>query len=663
MLRAFRAKNAHASHTPRADRASRLKRPVRPVLEALEGKALMTVAAGVAVPHLVEYGGQPSNVGSTTQVSSAKTPTQIRQAYGINAAIYGSLVGNGAGQSIAIIDAYRDPNIANDLATFDSAYSLPAPPNFVQVTQAGSTNVSAVPLAPRSSDPTVGTWGAETSLDVEWAHSIAPSATIVLVEANSSSLSDLLAGVSYARSIPNVSVVSMSFGAGEFSTEAGYDSIFTTTPGHKGVTFVASTGDNGAYNNGGSTPAIAYPAASPNVVAVGGTTLNLSNGAYSSETAWSGSGGGVSTVEPRPSYQNSVSANPYRAVPDVSMDADPNTGVSVYDSYDGATYDANGNLISVAPWYQYGGTSLAAPLFAGVIAIGDQVRQPSDLPTLDGPTDTLPLLYGLKTLNYQSNYHDITSGSNGYYSAGQGYDVVTGLGSPVANNLISSMTNNYLNSQAYGGTLNSGQSFTSPNGLFTLAMTTSGNLVEYPTSNLNNVLWNSNTISSGATASMQGDGNLVVYNTAGTPIWYSGTAGNNNAYMTLTNNGQLRIVAGGTGDVLWTTSTLLAGQQLNTNYVITSPNGQSGLLMASSGDLFEFGSAQSPFNANTTTGVSATMGADGRLVVKNASGVTVYNTSAVTIPTSYYGQAPLLSIDNSGHITIWFAGQVVYQLS
>src|SRR5262249_22602105 len=155
-------------------------------------------------------------------------------------------------------------------------------------------------------------WASEIALDVEWAHAIAPGANILLVEATNNSFANLLAAVRFAASQPGVVAVSMSWGGGEFSSETSFDSTFQTPAAHGGVTFVASSGDAGA-------PA-SYPAISPNVLAVGGTTLNLdSSGNILSESAWSGSGGGISLFEAQPAYQNGIpQTSTSRANPDVA---------------------------------------------------------------------------------------------------------------------------------------------------------------------------------------------------------------------------------------------------------------------------------------------------------------------------------------------------------
>jgi hypothetical protein len=240
----------------------------------------------------------------------------------------------------------------------------------------------------------------------------------VLVEASAATNTSLDAAVTKAASMPGVSVISMSWASTEFSGEASSDGVFTTPSGHQGVTFLASSGDSGA-------PA-GYPAYSPNVVAVGGTTLNLnSNSSYQSESAWSGSGGGISTQETEPAYQRGVQNTGRRTAPDVSFDANPNTGVAIYDSYK----NSNG------PWTEVGGTSVAAPAWAGIIAMINQGRVANGATTLNGATQTLPALYSLPG----SAFHDITSGSNGGYNAEPGYDAVTGLGTPIASNLIPDM--------------------------------------------------------------------------------------------------------------------------------------------------------------------------------------------------------------------------------
>jgi subtilase family serine protease len=345
------------------------------------------------------------------------TPTQMRHAYAIDRVTFqsGTIPGNGAGQTIAIIDAYDDPKLlsssdpnfgSSDLHKFDVALGIPDPPSFQK-------------LQPNGTPTTDSGWIGETALDVEWAHAIAPAASIDLVEALTSSDSNIDNAIKYARSIVGVSVVSMSFGGGEFAGEASGDSIYTTPSGHTGITFIASAGDTGA-------PA-EYPASSPNVLGVGGTTLSIdSSGNYLSESAWFGSGGGASAFEPLPSYQDGVAgSNTHRMTPDVAFDASPSSGVPVYDSYN------NG---ASAPWSQIGGTSLSSPCWAGLIAIFNQGRVAAGLGTLDGPSQTLPMLYSMPS----DVFHDVTAGTSRgtpRITATAGYDLVTGLGTPIANRM------------------------------------------------------------------------------------------------------------------------------------------------------------------------------------------------------------------------------------
>jgi len=322
---------------------------------------------------------------------------------------YLGLTGDGSGQTIAIVDAYDDPNIIPDLNTFSSTFGLPL---VCGTTGANASScVNFTKATPQGTTSTNSGWALEISLDVEWAHAVAPKANILLVEAASNSFSNLMGAIDYAAS-HGAAVISNSYGAGEFSGEATYDSHCVLSS----AVCTFSTGDSG--NPGG------YPAYNPYVVAVGGTTLNLtSSGAVTGESAWSGSGGGVSQYETRPSYQTSVNSYARRGIPDVSYDADPNTGFPVYDS---VTYQGQSG------WFQVGGTSAGAPQWAAIIAVADQLRVASSQPRLTGASFAANTV--IYTLQGTSVLADITSGSNGscgaVCTAGAGYDFVTGLGSP-----------------------------------------------------------------------------------------------------------------------------------------------------------------------------------------------------------------------------------------
>jgi SdrD B-like domain len=375
-------------------------------VEPLERRQLLSVSM-TAEPTAGDF-----PAGHSTPVGF--TPAEIKNAFGLDALTFGSVTADGSGQTVAIISAYDNPKLVDtgtsgfatsDLHEFDLEFGLPDPPSFLKVDETGGTSY------PES----LSNWANEEALDVEWVHAIAPKAKLILVECYSAQLTDLISeGVQYARTTAGVSVVSMSFAQTEQFGEDSYDSTFTTPSNHNGVTFVAATGDAGV-------PA-GYPAMSPNVVAVGGTVLTLNNGSYGSETAWSSSGGGISSYESKPAYQSQLTQiSSGRMTPDVAFDAEPNTGVAVYDSFNGGA----------DPWYEVGGTSLGAPVWSGIIAITDQGRALHGMSSLDGATQTLPRLYKLPA----ADFHDITSGNNGF-PAGAGYDLATGLGTPRINLLV-----------------------------------------------------------------------------------------------------------------------------------------------------------------------------------------------------------------------------------
>jgi subtilase family serine protease len=392
----------------------------------------------------VDYLGDRCLLSGYSPISqTGLTPAQITAAYDLNAIALtsssgGTVTGDGTGETIALIEAYHDPSIDSDLKTFDEAYNLPTA-NLTVVDQAGSQ--------------TNNSWAGEETLDVEWAHAIAPGANLLVVEAQSQGLQDLLNAVNTARNTAGVDVISMSWGFPEMSNESSYDSYFTTPAGHVGITFIAASGDNGT---------VEYPSASPNVLSVGGTTLTLTaSGAIRSETAWASSGGGYSQFEPEPSYQKSVQTSGYRSTPDVAFDADPNTGVEVYET------PLNR---SQGSWQVVGGTSLGAPVWAGMVAIADQGRSLEGLGSLDGPSQTLPALYAAPSTDFNTvsavttptypggeggggfggvfnpfggfeanvlSYWSLTGGSSTL--AGATANTATGLGTPIGGLLVSDL--------------------------------------------------------------------------------------------------------------------------------------------------------------------------------------------------------------------------------
>jgi hypothetical protein len=395
------------------------------------------------------------------------TPPEIAQAYGFDQIkLPGGYAATGQGQTIAIIEIGYTPTsvLQASLNTFDAGqgfgFTLPAVPNLVQQDLSNQADAGTE---------------TETLLDVEWAHALAPAANIIVFSAapgstDAQALANFMTAVSdathYDGPLGQVSVVSMSYGFPESSVPtnllASYDSIFTTPANHLGITFVASSGDDGAGQQArypGNLEPPNYPASSPNVVGVGGTTVVFPAGATSygypgvattaggvGESAWGvgdlsynrndtpggGTGGGISTLEPEPAYQSkyglqySNGTENARTTPDVSLNADAaNSPVLIYDSYDTNQF---GNPIG---WTGIGGTSFSAPAWAALIAIADEARAAENLGTLDGATQTLPMLYQLSS----NDFHDITQGNDGY-AAGPGYDLATGLGTPVASRVV-----------------------------------------------------------------------------------------------------------------------------------------------------------------------------------------------------------------------------------
>jgi subtilase family serine protease len=331
-------------------------------------------------------------------------PAQARHAYGFDQVNL-----NGAGQTIAVIDAYDDPNIGNDLAAFDRRFGLP--------------NTALIKAVPTSGAPVFDAgWAGEIALDVEWAHAAAPGATILLVESPTATLSDLFAGVDFAVGY-GAKQVTMSWGGPTFGGQAGYDVHFN----HPGVSFFDASGDNGAGTE--------YPSSSPFVTAVGGTTLMIDgNSDRLTESAWGGSGGGMSHVALKPGYQLGFMGGRHRTAPDVALDADPSTGYFVYDTSSGGG------------WYMVGGTSAASPQWAGLTALANQGRAAAGKPSVGtglrfGTNQALYALAGGSSYtNPRGDFVDITAGGNGY-PAGPGYDLATGLGSPAVGRLVPDLIN------------------------------------------------------------------------------------------------------------------------------------------------------------------------------------------------------------------------------
>jgi subtilase family serine protease len=381
---------------------------------------------------------------ASTSTATVYTPAQIRTAYGLptlpggTASITSAQAAQlGAGQTIYLIDADNDPNAAAELASFDSKFGLPgctvtpiAPTASLPLTPAPLTgcvfsvvyiNTNGVMTA---TAPVYNSgWATEIAIDVQWAHATAPYARIVLIEAPDASTVSLTDAVQLANQM-GPGVVSQSFG----SAEGGWTSVFDAAFSVANMTYLAATGDAGAE--------VDWPAVSSHVLAVSGTSLAYSGTGSRTETVWSGTGGGVSAYVPKPTYQAlavpGINASGYRGVSDVTFNADPNTGQYLAIMPQGST--------SVG-WYSAGGTSLATPQWAGIIAIANAVRAQNSIAPI-GAAQTA--LYGLATqsTSYASDFLDVKSGSDGTCTtcyAGVGYDLPSGLGSPNVATLLTAL--------------------------------------------------------------------------------------------------------------------------------------------------------------------------------------------------------------------------------
>jgi hypothetical protein len=349
------------------------------------------------------------HVNNTEPGPTFETPASLACVYHLVPQVSGcpiahtTAVPTGGAGAIALVEAYAYPTAANDLDVFSKQFGLP--PADLTVVYATGT--------PPPPDPFNGDWDLEQALDMEWAHAMAPQAKIYLVQAASQNLSDLLQAELVASNLV------IAAGGGEISNSWGYPESSSSTAivddgyfGAPGVAYFASTGDSAFSLN--------YPAVSPNVVAAGGTSLQRdAAGNFIGESYWDniygGGGGGLSTSESRPSYQNIIAniVGTHRGVPDLSTDADPLSGVAVYDS----TPYSYGQV----GWVQLGGTSVSSPTLAGI----------ANLAAAADSTGVLAQIYGnyASPLKYVAEYHDITKGNS---NCKVGWDICSGVGSPLA---------------------------------------------------------------------------------------------------------------------------------------------------------------------------------------------------------------------------------------
>ncbi len=359
--------------------------------------------AGAAVP-AVEY---------KEPWAGSLSPQNVLSAYSLS-----GVAGPATQQTLALVDAYNDPTAEHDLEVFDSQYKLP------ECTTANGcfTKVEMKGGSPETLPPTEAGWAQEIATDVEVAHGICPSCRILLVEAHSASYTDLEAAEAEAES-RGATEISNSWGGSELGATPEEDDASPFN--HPGTVITASSGDSGYLGWGAGESSVEYPAASPHVVAVGGTRLSLgAGGTWSGETVWNGDGaggGGCSTIFESPAWQQSVAGfaavgcGSYRAVADVSADADPYTGVAVYDStpVKEAGKERSG-------WVTMGGTSVASPIIAGTFALAGGAGHEAGGATVSYPAQTLyENLAGAP-----GSLHDVVSGSNG--KCGKAFNKSTG---------------------------------------------------------------------------------------------------------------------------------------------------------------------------------------------------------------------------------------------
>jgi len=379
---------------------------------------------------------------ATSGAATTYTPAQIRAAYGLPTLPSAGLVPTaaqaaqlGAGQTIYIVDAMHDPNVAAELNAFNQKFGLPtcatkaiAPNAALPLAAAALGDGCVLSVVYSTVNGTMTTvapaynagWATEIALDVQWAHATAPLARIVLIESADASLNGLLGAVKLANTMGG-GAVSMSFGAAEGNWTASVDPAFAAS----GMTYLAATGDSGS--------AVSWPSVSTKVVAVGGTSLRYTTGARS-ETSWSRTGGGISAFTAKPAYQSNqvpgVGTLVRRAVADVAFNADPSTGQFVAVMTPGS---------SAVSWVSAGGTSLSTPQWAGLVAVANAMRVRAAKPLLGAPHGTLYGQIAAVPGSYAAAFSDVLSGANGTCAtcaAKVGYDVPTGLGTPNVSALL-----------------------------------------------------------------------------------------------------------------------------------------------------------------------------------------------------------------------------------
>jgi hypothetical protein len=586
--------------------------------QAGQASCLTLVRTNVAHHLQAAAAGPGATAAAAAPTGDGYGPSSLQSAYKLPSATAG------LGQTVAVVEAYNDPDTVANLAAYRAAWGQPA---CNTSTGAGcltivNQNGAATPLPPAS--PPDDDWAAETSVDIDMVSAICPNCHILMVEATNDEDSDLPTAVNTAVNL-GAKFIATSYGNLETSSASEDDVEYYN---HPGVVITAAAGSDGFG-------AVEYPASSPDVISVGGTTLTAASNARGwTETVWGSSGSSCSSYESKPSWQTDTGCT-RRTSNDVAADANPSTGVAAYDSY------------SRGGWFEAGGTGVASAIIAATYALAG---------TPAAGTYPASYLYA-----HTSSLFDVTSGSDGscfpayLCAAGTGYDGPTGLGTPdgiTAFTPASSVKSGGSELKA-GQVLQAGQDLVSPNGQYTLTMQTSGNVV---VSGNNCVIWSSGTSGTGNYLTMQTDGNLVIYSSAGKALWSSGTKGTVSAnYLSLQNDGNT-IVYTSTGKIAWAAGRanadrLCTGGVLHAGQALYSPSERYELTMQTDGNLVAYDNGKAIWASGTWGSGGAdylTMQTDGNLVVYTSSKLAIW-----TSGTQGTGSADYLVMQDDGNVAVY----------
>jgi hypothetical protein len=526
----------------------------------------------------------------------------------------------GVGQTVAVLVAYNYPAAVADLAAYRTTWGQPA---CNASTGAGCVTVvnqngAASPLPPAS--PRGDDWSAPASSGIDMVSAICPNCHILLVEAQDDQGFGLDVAVNTAASL-GARFITAGFGGVEDSSDAAEDAEYFN---HPGVVITAPAGEDGF--------GLEYPASSPDVVSVGGTTLTAAPNARGwTETAWAAGGSGCSAFGAKPAWQADTGCF-RRTSNDVAADANPATGVAAYDSGQGG-------------WFEAGGTGVASAIIAATYALAG---------TPAAGTYPASYLYA-----HSSSLFDVTAGSNGacagayLCTAGTGYDGPTGLGTPDGITAFTAPSPTASGSKVLAGQrLTAGKALTSPDGQYTLTVQAGGNVV---VSGNNCVIWSSGTSGTGNYLTMQTDGNLVIYSSAAKALWASNTPGSGTAnYLSLQDDGNAIVYTSAAKNV-WAAgranaSRLCTAGLLHAGQALYSPSERYELSMQTDGNLVAYDNGKAIWSSGTPGSGAAdylTMQTDGNLVIYTSAAKAVWSSN-----TPGSGSADYLVMQDDGNLVL-----------